>query len=216
MKLSDIFIKEDDDLSFNLDDDSLKDKSKEEKPEEKPEDDKSEKNQKDSPDEEHKHPDTFKDKLLELFQKAKENNSLQAYEKAETVQIRPSNDKEQIQVKYPGSITGPKTTKPGDFVLRSEDDPTLMKIVSKQELEKGYEIENSEAEPDAEGFVKYIPKGQIIAFQYSENEPIKLKNEQGIKITIQYGDYLGYPADDASELIRLDKNHFEKQYRLAA
>jgi hypothetical protein len=196
-----------DDLSFNLDEPK---KEKPEQPAKKPE-----KGKAPSPeganDEEHKHPDDFKTQLLDLFK----NASLQPYEKADVVQVRPATEGEEIQVDFPGEFKKAKVAAKGDYVVRDLQDPTKMKVVSKQELEREYTSDQAETQPDAEGFIKYIPQGQVIAFQYAEPEQLKLKDDNGRKITIQYGDYLGYSADDASELIRLDKGHFEKAYRLA-
>lgn len=198
-----------DDLSFNLDE------PKKEKPEQPAK--KSEKGKAKAPsttgtnDEEHKHPDDFKTQLLDLFKNAK----LQPYEKADAVQVRPASEGEEIQVDFPGEFKKTKIAAKGDYVVRDLQDPTKMKIVTKQELEREYTSDQAETQPDAEGFIKYIPQGQVIAFQYADHEPLKLKDDNGRKITIQYGDYLGYMSDDSTEMVRLDKGHFEKAYRLA-
>lgn len=211
MKLHEI-VKEaeeaEDELNFKLDDEADK---KANEPEansstEKPTED----------DTEHKHPNDFKDKIVELFSKAKSDGTLVAYDRAETVQIRSAQDGEQIEVNYPGEVPKTRVAKKGEFVLRNEENPTQLKILSKQELDSEFEPDTAEVEPDAEGFVKYIPKGQLIAFEYNEQVPLKLKDDKGLQFIVQHGDYLGYPSNDSRMLIRLDKAHFEKRYRLAA
>lgn len=212
MKLHEI-VKEaeeaEDELNFKLDDEA-------DKQAEKPEADPNAKKPEEGSDEDHKHPNDFKDKLLELFSKAKSDGTLAAYDRAEMVQIRSAQDGEQIEVKYPGEAEQMRVAKQGEFVLRDQEDPTQQKVLTKQELDAEFEPDTAEVEPDAEGFVKYFPKGQLIAFEYNEQVPLKLKDDKGVNLIVQHGDYLGYPSDDSKMLIRLDKAHFEKKYRLAA
>lgn len=165
--------------------------------------------------EEHKHPDDFKSQLLDLFKKADSAGDLQPYQKAEVVQVRPATEGEEIQVDYPGEFKKTKIAGKGEYVVRDTQDPTKMKLVTKQELDQEYSPDQADQQPDAEGYLKYTTNGQIVAFQYNEHEPMKLIDDNGRKITIKFGDYLGYNTNDASELIRMDKAHFEKEYRLA-
>ena len=223
MKLSDIVREADEDLGLNFDRGDNKGATP---PEEKqkvkkaPEDkagggDKGKAPNPADDNDEHKHPDTFEDQLKELFSKADSDGSLQPYQQSQTIQVRPANPNEEIHIKFPGELTKSVTAKKGEFVIRDPEDPSLMKVMSKLELDRDFEPEGQTQQPDAEGYVTYNPKGEVMAFQYQENEPLKLKDDNGRRITIKHGDYLGYPAIDASELIRMDQQHFEKKYQLA-
>ena len=202
------------DLSFNLDE-PKKEPTKNSTPTNKPKADDSKKAAKPGADEEHKHPDDFKSQLLDLFKQADSAGNLQPYQKAEAVQVRPAAEGEEIQVDFPGEFKKAKVAIKGQYVVRDTQDPTKMKLVDKKELDREYTPDQTEQQADAEGFLKYMPNGQIVAFEYNEHEPLKLIDDNGRKIIIKFGDYLGYPVDDASELIRLDKSHFEQAYRLA-
>lgn len=158
---------------------------------------------------------SMKDHLQDMFKEADSNGSLQPYVKNETLQAKEANVGEQIHQNFPGVPAKNVVTKEGDLVVRDAENPNSIKVVPKHEFEAEYELEKSDSKPDAEGYVPYRSKGQILAFQYNEHEPLKLQDEHGHTIHVKFGDYLGYEVSDASVLIQLDKTHFEQNYRLA-
>lgn len=170
------------------------------------------KNDKPAPDDEHK---SMKEKLQDMFKEADSNGSLQPYVKNETLQAKEANVGEQIHQNFPGVPAKNVVTKEGDLVVRDAENPNSIKVVPKHEFEAEYELEKTDSKPDAEGYIPYRSKGQILAFQYNEHEPLRLQDEHGHTIHVKFGDYLGYPIDDATTLVQLDKTHFEQNYRLA-
>jgi len=158
---------------------------------------------------------SMKEHLQDMFKEADGNGSLQPYVKNETLQAKDANVGEQIHQNFPGVPPKNIVTKEGDLVVRDAENPNSIKVVPKHEFEAEYELEKSDSKPDAEGYLPYRAKGQILAFQYNEHEPLTLQDEHGHRVHLKYGDYLGYPLDDATTLIQLDKTHFEKSYRLA-
>lgn len=159
--------------------------------------------------------DDMKQQLQDMFEKADTDGNLQPYVKTEIIQARPAKPDEEIHITFPHTPNKKAIAKKGDMVLRLADNPNAMNILAKKIFDKEYEVAEDEAKPDAEGFVNYRLKGHILAFQYTEHEPLTLKDEKGHTIHVKYGDYLGYPIDDSTTLIQLDKAHFEKYYRLA-
>lgn len=159
--------------------------------------------------------DDLEQKLQDMFSTADEAGKLQPYIKNETIQARPASEDEEINVSWEGEPRKTIHAHSTDFVVRDSENPNSVKVLTKIELEKEYELEKNDSKPDAEGFISYRPKGQILAFQYEEHETLALKDEHGHLIHVKFGDYLGYPIDDETTLIQLDKSHFEKSYRLA-
>lgn len=157
----------------------------------------------------------LKQKLQDMFKEAESSGQLQAYIKIETLQAKDATEGEEIHVNFPGEPSHNATAKHGDLVVRDSENPNAVKIVPKAEFDQEYEPEKDNSEADAEGFISYRPKGQVLAFEYNDHEPLQLKDEHGKVIHVKYGDYLGYPIDDASTLVQMDKSHFEKAYRLA-
>lgn len=164
-----------------------------------------------SDDDEHK---SMKDHLQDMFKEADSNGSLQPYVKNETLQAKEANVGEQIHQNFPGVPAKNVVTKEGDLVVRDAENPNSIKVMPKHEFEAEYELEKTDSKPDAEGYIPYRSKGQILAFQYNEHEPLRLQDEHGHTIHVKFGDYLGYEVSDATVLIQLDKTHFEKTYRL--
>jgi len=157
----------------------------------------------------------LKQKLQDMFKEADSGGQLQAYVKIETLQAKDATAGEEVHVNFPGEPAHNAVAKQTDMLVRDSENPNAIKLVPKNEFENDYEPEKDDSHPDAEGFVSYRPKGQVLAFQYNEHEPLQLKDEHGHTVHVKYGDYLGYPIDDATTLIQLDKSHFEKAYRLA-
>lgn len=153
--------------------------------------------------------------LRGLFDNAESSGSLQPYVSSETIQARAAVQGENIHSNFPGEAAKTSSAKKTDFVVRHESDPSKLKLISGKELEENFQLVDADEVEDAEGFKTYQPKGELMAFEYGENAPLELKDENGKVIHVKHGDYLGYPSDDSSHLIHLDKSHFEKTYRLA-
>jgi hypothetical protein len=160
-------------------------------------------------------PADLKKKLQELFKKADGDGSLQPYIKDEIIQVKSADINEPVHVTFPGEPNRTINPREGDFVLRTEEDPNKLMVINQKDLDAKYEVQDVNAEPDGEGYLNYRPKGQVLAFEYTEHEPLELKDSRGKLFHVKYGDYLGYPIDDSTTLIQMDKNHFEKRYRLA-
>lgn len=157
----------------------------------------------------------MKEKIQDLFSAADSNGALQPYVKDEVIEVRDAVEDEEIKITWPGSVHKVKHAVQGEYVIRLANNTNAVNLITKKELEKEYELDQVEEKPDAEGFVSYRPKGQILAFEYNEKEPLKLKDNNGTTVNVKFGDYLGYSIDDDTTLIHLDKNHFESSYRLA-
>ena len=157
----------------------------------------------------------MKQQLQDMFTAADSTGTLQPYVKNETLQARPAQPNEEVKITFPGVPSKTVTASPEhDLVVRDSNNTNAVKVEPKVEFEKEYEPEKQDSQPDAEGFMSYRPKGQILAFQYNEHEPLRLQDEHGHTIHVKYGDYLGYDSSDSTVLIQLDKSHFEKTYRL--
>lgn len=152
-------------------------------------------------------------KLPELFKQADEAGNLHSYISAAEVQIRTAEKDEEIKVDFPGAVRGTKHAKEGDYVVRSIDNINQLKIISKEDF-NDYVLVDDTPDKDAEGYNNYRIDGEVQAFQYVDNEPLELKDDHGHIIHIKHGDYLGYPSDDATTLIKMNKESFEKAYRL--
>jgi hypothetical protein len=152
-------------------------------------------------------------KLPELFKQADEAGNLKSFVSALEVQIRDAVKDEEIHVHFPGSVTGTKHAKEGEYVVRNPENINQLKIISAEEFDDYEEVDET-PNKDAEGYNTYRLSGEVQAFEYVDNEPLELKDERGHVIHIKHGDYLGYPSDDSTTLIKLSKDAFEKAYRL--
>jgi len=159
--------------------------------------------------------DELEQQLQDMFSKADEDGTLQPYVKNEAIDARPATEDEEVNATWKGEVHKTVHAKLGDYVVRDSENPNSMKIMPKREFETQYEPEKTDSKQDAEGYVSYRPIGQILAFQYNEHEPLALKDDNGHTVHVKFGDYLGYPIDDETTLIQLDKTHFEQSYRLA-
>lgn len=157
----------------------------------------------------------MKKQLQDMFTTADGAGNLQPYVKDELIDAKAATAGDKIHVNFPNEPVKDVIAKNDDMIIRMTDNTNAVKVMSKRDFENEYEPDKSNSQADAEGFITYRPKGQILAFQYSEHEPLTLQDEQGHTIHVKFGDYLGYPLDDSSTLIQLDKSHFEDKYRLA-
>lgn len=170
---------------------------------------------KESPDSSPEHNETDKEKLTKLFSDADENKKLNSYTRKQVFQIRPGAKGEEVHINFPGEIFKNTTVEDEEsYIVRMADNVNKIKIIDKEEFEKKYEIINPNKKADAEGFLDYNEKGDILAFLYEENEVLNL-SISGHRIKINVNDYVGYHMDDPDTLLILPKSKFEQIYQLS-
>lgn len=180
----------------------INDKDKEEEPAE---------GEEEKPDQ---HAQNSRDTLTNLFKAHDDDNTLAVYVRNDSFQIRQAQPEEQIRVSWPGENTSMVHAEEGQYVVRNPDQTAKMKLIDANDLKEKYEMIDTNAKPDAEGFISYRLKGEVLAFQYVEKETLDI-NVSGHTIKIEPEDYIGHPSDNSKKLIIMSKTDFEAKYRLS-
>jgi hypothetical protein len=160
------------------------------------------------------HSENDKQTLINLFADADKNNLLKAYTNKQTYQIKQAQEHEEVHINFPGEVTKKTNAKAGQYILRMPESINKIKLLSSEDFENNYELVSANEKPDAEGFLDYIEKGEILAFMYPENEPLDL-TISGHFIKVTPNDYIGYDVTNPKLLIVLPKVKFEQQYKLS-
>lgn len=156
-----------------------------------------------------------KDKLKKLFSDADENKKLNTFVKKQVYQVKIAEKGEQVHINFPGEISKNTTVEDEkSYIVRFSDNVNKITVIDEDELLEKYELMNSNAKPDAEGYQDYIEKGNITAFLYDQNDTLNL-SISGHRLKIQINDYIGYHSDDPETLIIMPKTKFEQEYKLA-
>lgn len=160
------------------------------------------------------HIQNSKEMLTKLFKDADDANTLMVYVPQTAYEIRQAKEGEQIHISWPGETSKVTNAEPDQYVVRNPEQVSKIKLIDKEEFEEKYEQMNPQDHPDAEGFMSYRTKDEILAFQYTEKETLSI-NVSGHTIKIEPEDYVGHPASNAKQLIVMSKTDFEKKYRLS-
>jgi hypothetical protein len=205
-------IKEAENLNFDVD--KEKDKQENKPDEEKDQENDAEENGQDGSNKPSQHEKDGKEQIVELFAKADEADELKVYVNQATYQIKQAQQDEEVKINWPGQQATTKKANAEEYIVRMPEQLQKLKVIEEDELEEKYEQVNPNEKPDAEGFVVYRSKQEVLAFQYTEKELLKI-NVGGHQIKISPEDYVGHPVSNPKKLLVISKADFEKKYRLS-
>jgi len=205
-------IKEAENLNFDVD--KEKDKQENKPDEEKDQENDAEENGQDGSNKPSQHEKDGKEQIVELFAKADEADELKVYVNQATYQIKQAQQDEEVKINWPGQQATTKKANAEEYIVRMPEQLQKLKVIEEDELEEKYEQVNPNEKPDAEGFVVYRSKQEVLAFQYTEKELLEI-NVGGHQIKISPEDYVGHPVSNPKKLLVISKADFEKKYRLS-
>lgn len=208
-------LKEAENLNFDVEKEKDKQKNQPPKPgEKKPEGETDAEANGQEGGQDNEHDKDGKDTLVQMFADADEKDELKVYVNQATYQVKQALEDEEVKINWPGQSATTKRATAEEYIVRNPEQLQKMKVIEKDELEKDYEQVNPNEKPDAEGYVIYRSKKEVLAFQYNEKELLQI-NVGGHQIKISPEDYIGHPISNPKKLLIISKADFEKKYRLS-
>lgn len=144
--------------------------------------------------------------LVKLFLNAEDEQKLKTYRTSTVYEARPGVTHEKVTIN--GKV---RVVKPGQVVVRVEGDSDIHELISKEGLAENYAPVRPHQKPDAEGFIKYISKRDVEAFQYEDDKPKHLA-VGGKTLKFRKGDYLARYSDNQKMVFVMDPSDFEAEY----
>ena len=142
-----------------------------------------------------------------LFDGALQANKVRLYRKKTSALIRPAKAGERVETWLDGERETLNTAKAGDYVVRGLKGEHY--IIGADALVDRYGPPLGA--PDAQGFRRYVAKGNAYAFRY-DGKPFKFVAPWGEDMIVNPGDYIGTAEIGSDRFYRIEKDAFAETY----